>query len=124
MMQVNKTTLVIGASSNPERYSYKAIQMLQQAGHSIKAIGLKSEMVLGVQVQKEFDFSPGEIHTITLYMNPTRQSEIITTLLALNPKRIIFNPGTENEAFMQAAKDQGIDALEACTLVMLSTGQF
>ncbi len=98
--------------------------MLQQAGHSIKAIGLKSEMVLGVQVHKEFDFSPGEIHTITLYMNPTRQSEIITTLLALNPKRIIFNPGTENEAFMQAAKDQGIDALEACTLVMLSTGQF
>jgi hypothetical protein len=57
-------------------------------------------------------------------MNPTRQSEIITTLLALNPKRIIFNPGTENEPFMQAAKDQGIDALEACTLVMLSTGQF
>jgi predicted CoA-binding protein len=124
MMQDNKTTLVVGASSNPERFSYKAIQMLRQSGHEVQAVGLREETVLGVRIQKNFNFEPGQIHTITLYVNPGRQSEIISTLLALQPHRIIFNPGTENEAFVESSQSQGIETVEACTLVMLATGQY
>jgi predicted CoA-binding protein len=124
MQSMNKSTLVVGASSNPERYSYKAIHLLVQKGIDVYAQGLREESVAGVPVYKDFSQVPSEIDTITLYLNPQRQTEIIPTLLALHPRRIIFNPGTENDALRIVAESQGIETLEACTLVLLSTGAY
>jgi predicted CoA-binding protein len=124
MQNKDKSTLVIGASSNPERYSYKAITMLTQRDIPVYAQGLREEVVLGVPIQKSMDSVPEGIDTVTLYLNPQRQQEIISTVLALKPRRIIFNPGTENEFFKQAAEAQGIETLEACTLVLLASGAY
>lgn len=122
MQNTEKTTLVIGASSNPERYSNKAIRMLKAKGVPVRAQGLKTETIEEVPVYRDFPYQPGEIHTVTLYLNPQRQAEIISTVLALKPSRIIFNPGTENETFRTAAEQAGIETTEACTLVMLASG--
>jgi len=98
-----KKTLVVGASENPERYSYLATKLLLAHGHPVACIGLKSghidhtPIVTGEPVLSE-------IHTITLYVNPAAQHALIPYLFSLNPKRIIFNPGTENEAFTMVAK--------------------
>ena|SRR5690554_768102 len=119
----NKLTLVIGASENPDRYSNIAIHMLRDAGHSVVAIGNKQGMVRDVSFDKERkDFK--DIDTITLYLNPKRQLDYYDYILSLNPKQIIFNPGTENEELEQLAMDQGINVVEACTLVLLRTGQY
>ena len=119
----NKKTLVIGASQNPDRYSYLAMNRLKQKGHDVVAIGTREATVNGINIEKEkkqFD----NIDTVTLYLNPQRQQEYQDYILSLHPKRIIFNPGTENDELWQKAKDAGIQPIEACTLVMLSTGQF
>ena len=118
-----KKTLVLGASDNPSRYSYLAIHRLRQHGHPVFAIGRKNTMVADVPVTKEhmnFD----KIDTITLYLNPSHQQEYYDYILSLGPKRIIFNPGTENDELVKLAKAKGIDTKEACTLVMLSTNQY
>ena len=98
--------------------------MLTQKGLTVFAQGLREEVVFGVSIRKNFDSIPQGIDTVTLYFNPQRQQEIISTVLALKPRRIIFNPGTENETFKLAAQSQGIETLEACTLVLLSTGAY
>jgi predicted CoA-binding protein len=119
----NKKTLVMGASSNPERYSYLAIKSLLSHGHHVEGIGRKNEEVLGVQVHKEpqqFD----HIHTVTLYLNPNNQRPYYDYIITLKPQRIIFNPGTENAEFQSIAQSAGIQTIAACTLVMLSTGQY
>ena len=116
-------TLVFGASSNPTRYSYQAIERLLAHKHKIAAIGGREAEILGVDIQKGHPKLEG-IHTITMYMGESRQAAHEEYLLSLNPKRIIFNPGAENRSFYTKAKKQGIEVLEACTLVMLSTGQY
>ena len=116
-------TLVFGASTNPSRYSYIAIQRLIAYNHEVVALGGRESEVLGIKILKgpiKFD----GIHTITMYMGNTRQKEHEDYLLSLNPKRIIFNPGAENRSLYKKAKDLGIEVLEACTLVMLNTGQY
>jgi uncharacterized protein len=119
----NKKTLVLGASENPSRYSNMAINRLKQKGHEVVAIGSKEGDVNGITIKKEKqDFK--DIDTVTLYLNPQRQQEYQDYILSLHPKRIIFNPGTENDELWQKAKNAGIQPIEACTLVMLSTGQF
>src|SRR5690606_13333768 len=118
-----KKTLVIGASENPERYSYKAINMLRSFHHPVVAIGNKSGQVADVtfgKVQQDFD----QIDTITLYINPGRQPPYYHYFINLKPKRIIFNPGTENQELEDLAQENGIETLRACTLVLLSTGQY
>jgi len=118
-----KKTLVLGASDNPSRYSNLAIQRLRKYGHPVVAVGRKYAQVDDVVIEKEkqpFD----NIDTITLYLNPTHQQEYYDYILSLNPKRIIFNPGAENEELAQLAIAKGIKPLEACTLVMLSTNQY
>jgi len=121
----SKLTLVVGATDNPERYAYRAVELLQAKGVPVVPIGIKKGLVFGEEIL-DLRLKPalGEIHTITLYLGPSNQSEWIDYLIGLGPKRIIFNPGTENPLFFQKAEEAGIEALEACTLVMLTTGQF
>jgi predicted CoA-binding protein len=117
-----KKTLVVGARTNPERYAYKAIHLLRSNQHPVLAFGLKTGLVADITIQTEI---PQEsIDTITLYVGPDRQGELIAPLLALSPKRIIFNPGTENPAFIEQARLAGVETEIACTLVLLSTGAY
>lgn len=119
----NKTTLIVGASNNPERYSYKAAMSLTSHGNNIINLGIKTGEVAGQPILHGTPILQN-IHTITLYVAPTHQEPIYEYLLGLKPKRIIFNPGTENSYFKNRAEAQGIEAIEACTLVMLATNQF
>ena len=115
--------LVLGASDNPSRYSYLAIQRLRKHDHPVVAIGKKNSHVADVYIEKEkkpFD----QIDTITFYLNPTHQKEYYDYILSLKPKRLIFNPGAENDELIALAKKNNIQTLEACTLVLLSTGQY
>jgi predicted CoA-binding protein len=119
----NKKTLVLGASENPSRYSYLAINSLRRHQHAVEAIGRKKGRVLDVDITTEK--KPIEtLDTVTLYLNPNNQKEYYDYILSLRPKRIIFNPGTENDELYQLAQKNGIQPLEACTLVLLSTGQY
>jgi predicted CoA-binding protein len=121
-MQMKKT-LVIGASENPSRYSYKAINSLLKHQHEVVAIGVKEGVVNGVKIETQhLPFK--DIDTITLYVNPAIQKEFYDYIFSLNPKRIIFNPGTENNEFEKLARIKGIETEEACTLVMLSANQY
>ena len=119
----NKKTLIVGASNNPERYAYKAANALTKHGHEIVNIGTKSGNVAGVEIQNGKPTIAG-LNTITLYIGAAHQPDMYDYLLGLKPKRIIFNPGTENPAFEKMAKEKGIVVLEACTLVLLATGQY
>ncbi len=118
-----KKTLVIGASSNPERYSYKAIERLQHHNQPVVAVGRRQTEVLGVPVEKEKIHFDG-IDTVTLYLNPKNQVEYYNYIISLNPKRVIFNPGTENPELYEILTQNGIEYEEACTLVLLGTGQY
>ncbi len=118
-----KKTLVIGASTNPERYSYLAVNKLVAYNYPVAAIGLKKGVVAGVEIETEK--KPFEdIDTVTLYINPSRQAEYYNYILSLHPKRLIFNPGTENDELFDLAKKNNIEPQEACTLVLLSTNQY
>jgi predicted CoA-binding protein len=122
-MSNKKVTLIIGASENPERYSNKAFHSLIHHGHKVVLIGNKEGNLEGVSITKgtpHFD----DIDTITLYLNPKNQQAYYDYILSLKPKRIIFNPGTENPELEKMAYQNGIETLEACTLVLLSTGQY
>jgi len=120
---MNKKTVVIGASTNPERYSFLAIHQLRNHQHEVIAIGKSKGLVGDVSIIND---NPPilDVDTVTLYINPSIQKDYYQYILSLHPKRIIFNPGTENNEFFQLAKENGIQPLEACTLVLLSTGQY
>lgn len=122
-MGTNKKTLVIGASEKPERYSNKAMLLLLAYGHPVVAIGNKSGQVATVSFGKEKIPFP-DIDTVTLYLNPKRQEEYYNYILGLKPKRVIFNPGTENPELEKMLKKEQVEPLEACTLVLLKTGQY
>lgn len=119
----NKKTLVLGASDNPSRYSYLAIQRLRNHGHPVVAIGRKDTKVADVTISKDKASVTG-IDTVTLYLNPSHQREYYDYILSLKPKRIIFNPGAENDELIELAQEKNIKTMEACTLVLLSTGQY
>ena len=122
-MNAKKKTLVLGASDNPARYSYLAIHRLRNHGHPVVAVGRRNTQVADVPVDKEKKpFT--EVDTITLYLNANHQKEYYDYILALKPKRIIFNPGAENEELSALAIKNKIQPIEACTLVMLSTNQY
>lgn len=118
-----KKTLVLGATDNPARYAYLAANRLVAAGHEIANIGIKKGQAAGVPIQPAGDTLP-DIHTVTLYIGPQRQPQYYDYILHTKPKRIIFNPGTENPELKALAQQHGIETLEACTLVLLSTGQY
>jgi len=116
-------TMVLGASTNPERYSYMATVMLTEKGHAIYPFGIKKGMIQSLQIEEEWPI-PGSIRTLTLYLGPTAQEAYYDQIIALKPQRIIFNPGTENPTLVQLAHTANIETIEACTLVMLTTGQY
>lgn len=116
-------TLVIGASPNPDRYAYKAANLLKTKGHDIYLLGKQKGEVAGAAIEKEWP-AQGTIDTVTLYVSAVNQPAIYENILQLKPRRVIFNPGTENPAFEQILQEQGIEPIEACTLVMLTTGQY
>lgn len=124
MQNTDKFTLVLGASENPERYSCKAIRMLRQNGHSVYALGQREGKVEEVSIYKSFENLKNVPDTITLYLNPMNQEPFLEKILELKPSRIIFNPGTENPKLQEMAETRGIETLEACTLVLLSTGNY
>lgn len=118
-----KKTLILGASENPTRYAYLAANRLVSNAHPIINIGKKQGMVAGEPIFTEKQYFD-DIHTVTMYLNPTHQPEYYDYIFSLNPQRIVFNPGTENPELAQLAQEKGIETLEACTLVLLSTHQF
>ena len=122
-MATDKKTLVLGASENPARYSNMAINRLLSHGHSVVAIGYKKGKVNGVEIITEHP-EMHDIDTVTLYLNPTNQKPYYDYILSLKPRRVIFNPGTENDELEDKLRKEGIKAQEACTLVMLGTGQY
>lgn len=120
-----KKTLVVGATANPGRYAFMAARMLSDYGHEFVPIGIKKETVLGKEIL-DLREKPAltDIDTITLYIGPQNQPEWYEYLLNLKPRRIIFNPGTENETFEKLAEDQNVEVVQGCTLVMLRSNQF
>lgn len=120
---MSKKTLVFGASLKSNRYSYLAVERLVNNGIETQAFGLVAGTVSGVEVKTDFhDFQ--NIHTVTLYINPKRQKEYYDSILGFFPKRVIFNPGTENPEFYKLLTLNNIAYEEACTLVLLGTGQY
>ncbi|WP_416439268.1 CoA-binding protein [Phnomibacter sp. MR] len=122
-MSESKKTVIIGASDNSSRYSYIAANRLVAHGHEVVPIGIKKGLVAGLDIITEHPALEA-VDTITMYINPQRQPAYYEYILSLHPKRVIFNPGTENDELEEMLQQQGIQTMEACTLVMLSTGQF
>jgi len=120
---MKKRTLVLGASTKPERYSFKAVKMLVEHQHPVVAVGAREGKINDVNIITGTPYF-SDIHTLSLYLGPARQKNVYDYILNLNPKRIIFNPGTENPEFYKLAEEKGIEVEEACTLVLLSTNQF
>lgn len=118
-----KKTLVLGASVNPERYAYRAVMALLSKGIPVTAVGRKDGYIDGIRIQQQIPENE-YFDTVTLYLNPINQQKIMGKIIAMKPRRIIFNPGTENPAFISLAGDASISVEIACTLVMLSTGVY
>ena len=120
---MSKETLVMGASENVQRYSNMAIRKLRQFGHTVKAYGLRKGEVDGIEIENSLQ-SYQNLDTVTLYLNPINQQPYYNYILELKPKRVIFNPGTENPDFYKILTENGIGFEEACTLVLLNTKQY
>ncbi len=122
-MMKNKKTLVLGATTKPDRYAFRAINMLVQKGHTVLAIGQNTGEVAGVKIQTKA-IPVKNIDTVTLYLNPTRQRDYYNYIIEAQPKRVVFNPGTENPELYQLLELNNIKAEVACTLVLLATNQY
>ena len=122
-MNEKMKTLVLGASDNPSRYSYLAIHRLRSRDIPVVAIGNRHMLVADVEIVTEKKDFP-DIDTVTIYLSPFHQKEYYNYILSLKPRRILFNPGAENNELAVLARKKNIVTLEACTLVLLSTGQF
>jgi len=118
-----KKTLVMGASTDPGRYAYKAIKMLERYGHPVVAVGKKEDTLGGVKIEKQHVEFDG-VDTVTLYLNPMNQRQYYDYIVGLQPKRVIFNPGTENPELYTLLRQNDIEIEVACTLVMLSVNQY
>ncbi len=118
-----KKTVVLGASENPNRYSFLAVKSLRKHHHPVVAVGKTTGTVDDVTIHKGA-VEAADVDTVTLYLNPAHQKQYYDYILSLNPKRIIFNPGTENAELASLAKNNNINTVNACTLVMLGTGQY
>jgi|ERR1700722_3217937 len=123
MPPISKKTLVLGASANPSRYSYLAINKLRDHKHPVVAIGRTTAVVADIPVQSETSPIP-DLDTVTMYLNPVNQKNYYDYILDQHPKRVIFNPGAENQEFEKILEEKGIQTVEACTLVLLTTGQY
>jgi predicted CoA-binding protein len=118
-----KKTVVLGASDNPSRYSFLAVERLREKGHPVVAVGKREGKI------KDTPILTGEplvndVDTVTLYLNPVLQVAAYDYILGLKPRRVIFNPGTENDELEEILRSKGIEPVEACTLVMLAAGMY
>ena len=120
---MEKKTLVIGASENQSRYSNLAVKKLISHDHPVVALGRRAGKIGNTEIITEKNLLT-DIDTVTLYLNPSNQKPYYDYILSLKPRRIIFNPGTENEELQELAEKNGIKTMEACTLVLLSTSQY
>ena len=120
-----KKTVIVGSTPKPYRYAHQAALMLEEREFPFVPLGIQEGAVLGQEILNVYD-KPAidEVDTLTLYVNPNRQKGWYDYLLSLKPNRIIFNPGSENPEFKKLAEAQGVECVEACTLVMLSVGNF
>jgi predicted CoA-binding protein len=122
---MSERVVIVGASPNPARYAFMAAELLNQKGHEFIPLGIKRGEVLGKPILDIRTLPKiANVDTITLYVRPELLAAWEHYLLSLKPKRIIFNPGTENPHFENLARESGIETIEACTLVMLRTKQF
>lgn len=119
----SKTTLVLGASPKPDRYSNLCVRRLVDHGHPVIAVGRRPGMIDRVPIATDVP-EGAAVHTVTMYLNESNQRAWEDRVLALGPRRIIFNPGAENPTFARRAEARGVEVVEACTLVMLSTGEY
>jgi predicted CoA-binding protein len=119
-----KKTLVMGASTNPTRYANMATHKLLEHQHEVELLGKKKGEVAGHIIHHSTADLSEDFHTVTMYLGESNQKEYYDYLLKLAPKRVIFNPGAENEYLANTLSANGIEVLEACTLVLLATGQF
>jgi len=122
-MMKNKKTLVLGATTKPDRYAFRAINMLVEKGHTVLAIGQNMGEVAGVKIYTKA-IPVKNVDTVTLYLNPTRQRDYYNYIIEAQPKRVVFNPGTENPELYQLLELNNIKAEVACTLVLLATNQY
>jgi predicted CoA-binding protein len=122
-MERNLSTLVLGASPNPERYSHRAVEMLRGDGYPVHAFGLRKGTIADVTIETG-DWTGLQVDTVTLYVGPARQEGLLEGLRALGPRRVIFNPGTENPNLEKALKSEGLEVIQACTLVLLRSGAY
>ena len=120
---MSKKTVVIGASDNPERVSNQAVIKLQNKGHEVIPIGIKDGEINGLKIIKGKP-AVADVDTVSLYVGPKNQPEWFDYIISLKPKRVVFNPGTENPEFEELLQKNNIEATEACTLVMLSIGNY
>jgi predicted CoA-binding protein len=120
---MNKKTIVIGATPNPDRYAYRAVSQLIAHGHDVVPMGIRKGEVEGMKIINDRPNIDG-VDTVSLYINEMNQIEWKKYVESLQPKRVIFNPGTENIYWMESLEDKGIEVVEGCTLVMLSVGTF
>ena len=118
-----KKTVVLGATPNPARYAYLAVMRLHQHGHEVVPIGVHEGNIGGIDIHLDHP-ALDDVDTVTFYLNPQRQRDYYDYIFSLKPRRIIFNPGTENPELMHMAQDKSIETVEGCTLVMLSIGAF
>jgi uncharacterized protein len=116
-------TLVIGASPNPSKYSFKAVKLLKIMGYEVIPLGIRSGKIEDIEIMTGKPLI-NSIHTVTLYIGIDKQADYYDYILSLKPKRIIFNPGTENDEFVKTAKSKGIKVDINCTLVMLNSGMY
>jgi len=121
---MEKTTLVLGASPNPERYSYRAVRSLLSRKMPVIAIGKRDFLQDDLKIRKGLPKDVGPVHTVSLYLNANNQKEYYDYILSLKPARIIFNPGTDNIEFEDILRKQGIEVISDCMLIMLSCGKF
>jgi len=124
MSNASHHVAVLGASPKPARYANQAVRLLLQHGYRVTPIHPRFEEIEGLPVANRLEQVTQPVDTLTLYVGSERLAPQIAELVALGPRRVIFNPGTESIALQQALDEAGIEWLEACTLVMLKTGQF
>jgi uncharacterized protein len=119
-----KTVAILGASPKPDRYAYKAFELLREYGHHPLPVNPAFDEILGEKCYPTISDAPGPIDTVTLYLGEARSNSLIDEIIDAKPRRIIMNPGAENSALAAKAEKAGIEVVEGCTLVMLRRGQF
>jgi len=122
--RTTETVGILGASPKPDRYAFKALELLHEYGHRTLPINPAFDEILGEKCYPKISDAPGPIDTVTLYLGESRSTPLIPEIIGAKPRRIIMNPGAENRALSEKAEEAGIEVVEGCTLVLLRTGQF